>query len=125
MMLELLLVAPSEQMLQHVPGGFLFTNEVFTAAKMSDSISHRQRMGAELERTLGYLVRRYPQRIRVRRLNLWSLGGLWATVRFRIRSFPALIINRQRLLTDDELEFRALREIVDAYLSHAYQDTTE
>ncbi len=124
-MLELLLVAPAEQMLHHVPGGFLFTDEVFTAAKMRDSISHRQRMAADLERTLGYLARRYPRRIRIQRLNLWSLGGLLATVRFRIRSFPALIINRQRLLTDGELEFRALRETVDAYLSQTYQDTTE
>lgn len=116
-MIELLIVAPSNSLTHHVPAGFIFVDEVFDEANLSDAISHQQRTSTDLERALGYLRRRYPKRIAVRRLNLWSPEGLWATIRYRLRSFPAVIIDHSQVLVEDQLEFRNLRDLVEALLS--------
>ena len=116
-MIEILIVAPSNSFTHHVPGGFIFADEVFTEANLRDSVSQSQNLTSDLEHALGYLAKRYPKRLRVRWLNLWSPEGMWAAIRYKIRSYPAVIINQNRLLTGEELQIHPLREIIESLLS--------
>ena len=120
-MIELWVVAPSDSFTHHVPGGFIFADQVFSEAKLRDPVSHSQKMTADLDRTLGYLAKRYPKRLRIRWLNLWSLGGVWAAIRYRLRSFPAVVVNQEQVLTDDQLEIQSFRKYIEALLSQ-HQD---
>ena len=116
-MIELLVIAPSDSFTHHVPAGFIFADEVFTEAKLRDPISQSQKMAFDLERALGYLVKKYPKRLRIRWLNLWSLGGVWTAIRFRLRSFPAVVVNQSHVLMDDQLQIQSLGNFIDAMLS--------
>lgn len=117
-MIELLLVTPVEYMNAHVPAGFLFADEVFSEAGLRDSLSAQQMSAREAHRALHYLQRRYPRRVRVRRIELWSLPGLLAAIRFRLRRFPTLIINRTQVLPPEEINLPRLKAIVENLLSH-------
>jgi hypothetical protein len=116
-MIELLIVAPSSSFTHHVPGGFIFTDEVFAEAKLRDHVSESQGLTSELERALGYLAKRYPKRLRIRWLNLWSLGGVWVAIHYKLRSFPAVVVNQNHVLIDDQLEIESLRNFVESLLS--------
>ena len=116
-MIELLIIAPSTSFTHHVPGGFIFADEVFTEANLRDSVSQSQNLTTDLEHVLGYLAKRYPRRLRLRWLNLWSLEGLWATIRYRLRSFPAVVVNQTDVLVDDQLEMQSLQNFIDLLLS--------
>jgi hypothetical protein len=115
--IELLIVAPSNNFTHHVPGGFIFTDEVFAEAKLRDPVSQSQNLTYDLERTLGYLVKRYPGRLRLRWLNLWSPGGVWAAIRYRIRSFPAIVANQNHVLVENQLQSQSLQNFIDSLLS--------
>ena len=116
-MIELLVIAPSDSFTHHVPAGFIFADEVFTEANLHDPISQSQKMTFDLERTLGYLAKKYPKRLQIRWLNLWSLGGVWTAIRYRLRSFPAVVVNQSHVLTEDQLELQILRDYIDSLLS--------
>ena len=120
-MIELWIVAPSDSLTNHVPGGFIFADQVFSEAKLRDPMSHSQKLTADLDRALGYLAKRYPKRLRIRWFNLWSLGGLWAAIRYRLRSFPAVVVNQDQVLIDDQLESHSFRSYVESLLSQ-HQD---
>jgi len=116
-MIELLVIAPSDSFTHHVPAGFIFADEVFTEANLRDPVSQSQKLTIDLERALGYLVKRYPKRLRIRWLNLWSLGGVWTAIRYRLRSFPAVVVNQSHILIDDQLEIQTLQNYIDSLLS--------
>ena len=120
-MIQLLIIAPSEGFRHHVPAGFIFADEVFDEANIRDSVTQSQKLASELERTLGYLAKKYPGRLQIRFLNLWSPGGVWTAFRYRLRSFPAVVVNQNEVLTDDQLEARTFRSHVETLLSK-YQD---
>lgn len=116
-MIELLIVAPIEKLRHQVPRGFNFTDEVFSEANLNDQISKEQNLTFELQRALSYLSNRYPHRIRSRWVELWSPGGLWCAIRYRLRSFPAIILNQGKILTGDDLKFKAFIEHITTILS--------
>ncbi|MGD2027012.1 MAG: hypothetical protein PVI99_04280 [Anaerolineales bacterium] len=116
-MIELLIVAPIEKLRHQVPRGFGFTDEVFSEARLKDPISDAQRLTAELQRALTYLANRYPRRIHSRWVELWSPGGLWCALRFRLRSFPAIVLNQKEVIIGENLEFHALIEYIPSILS--------
>ena len=114
---ELVILAPPNTYDQHVPAGFIFADEVFAEARLKDGISTAQAHSPELERALSYLAKRYPGRVQVRRVDLWSLPGLWLSFRYRVRSFPAILVNRKEMLCDERLRFEAFTAHVAGMLS--------
>ncbi|RMD59077.1 hypothetical protein D6833_12035 [Candidatus Parcubacteria bacterium] len=115
--LSLLVLAPYEGEAEHLPGGALFAGDYFRAARLEDSLSHRQRFARELEATLRYLQQRFPQRLRVRWVSPWSLRGLWLAWRHRVRRFPAVVFPDGWVAQGEDLRREALRERVAAYLA--------
>jgi len=116
-MIDLIIIAPSDSLTNHVPGGFIFADEVFSEASLQDSISAAQKAIPELDKTLSYLVKRFPRRIRVRRVSLWSLGGLWFAFRFRLRHYPVVIVNQSIVLQGEDLKPKALIDRIGDLLS--------
>lgn len=116
-MVDLLIVAPIERNRLPVPRGFTYADEVFSEAKLKDPISAAQALTADLQRALVYLANRYPRRIRTRWVELWSPGGLWCALRFKLRSFPAVILDQKEVLTGENLKFEALIEYIPTLLS--------
>ena len=116
-MIELLILAPDTAMLHHAPSGFTFTGEVFKEAKLRDSLSAEQKITADLERAVHYLTRRFPRRIRVQWVDPWSFGGLWCAVRFRVRHYPTVIVNRRTLLFGEQITMPAFTNTIAELLS--------
>jgi len=116
-MIELLIIAPTDSFTHHVPAGFIFADEIFTEANFRDPVTQSQRLTSELERNLGYLARKFPGRLRVRWINLWSLGGAWTAIRYKLRSFPAVLVNQKEVLIEDQLETHTFRNYVENLLS--------
>lgn len=116
-MIELLVISPGDHIVTNAPEGFALADQVFQEASLVDALSENQRAHPSLERTLGLLIRRYPRRIRVRWANPWSPGGLLACIRYRVRTFPAVIMNRARVLDGEQLDPENLRNIIEAELS--------
>ncbi len=121
--LDLVLIAPEGAYTAHAPGGALFAEQYFAAARLEDRLSAAQRPAAELVSTLRYLQRRFPGRIRVQWVSLWSLRGLWLCFRYRVRHFPALVLPDGRVLWGKALGRDVLREVVATYLSGQSVDT--
>jgi hypothetical protein len=115
--IDLIVISPSDHMLTHAPNGFLIADQMLAEASLKDSISTKQRNSLPLEQTLGLLVRRYPRRIRVRWVNPWTPGGLLVCIRFRVRTFPAVVMNGTRVLTGAQLERDVLRQTLEEALS--------
>lgn len=115
-MIELLVVAPTEQFRNQVPRGFSYTDEVFGEAKLEDPISKSQYLTTEIRRALSYLSNRYPGRVRAQWVELWSIGGLWCAFRYRLRSFPSIVLSQHQILTGDDLKFKTLIEHITALL---------
>lgn len=72
-----------------------------------------------LARRLRYLRNRYPGRIRIQWVEPWSVGGLWLVWRFRIRTFPTIIIGGHEIIPPEKLDHLEDRvaEILSNYLS--------
>lgn len=121
MTIELLVYAPREDFARHGTTGFGYTSQLFSAYRWNDNISEIQDLTNKLRRTLGYLQRRYPRRIRVQWVDPWSLGGLWIAFRYRLRGFPAVLINRETVLKGEELKSLTQRvaEILSTPPNHA------
>lgn len=92
-------------------------DEYFSASRARDPLTADQQLLEGMQRTLTYLVKRYPRRISVQWVSPWSLGGLWISIRFRIRTFPAVIINRRVTLVGPQID--QLADQVVAILSHS------
>lgn len=116
-MIDLLIISPSDSMTYNVPAGYIFADEVFAEAKLQDPISKSQKLTYNLERALIYLAKKYPGRLRLRWLNLWSLGGVWVTFRYKLRSFPTVIDNNKHVLSDEQLQFDSICNFIDSLLS--------
>jgi hypothetical protein len=99
-----MIFSPSFQDSQGVPRGFTLVDEYFSASRAKDPLTANQQLLAGLQRTLAYLVKRYPKRIIVRWVNPWSFEGLWVSVRYRVRTFPAVLINRKIILVGTEID---------------------
>ena len=105
-MIEILIVAPSDES-GHPPEGFIFANEVFEEAGLKDKVTASQSISKELRRELSYLVRRYPRRLQIHWVEPLSLRGLYVRIRFRLRTYPAILLNSNSgvtVLTGKEID---------------------
>jgi hypothetical protein len=105
-LLTITVFAPPEQIGGSEPRGFAMVDDIFHEAKLSDPVSNSQKHFTQLERTLGYLVRRYPKRINVQWINPWSAQGLIFAFRYRLRIFPTVLLqshSEQKILASEEL----------------------
>ena len=91
-MINLLVFAPSNDHSYHVPAGFIFADEVFAESGLRDRASASQGALGDLQRNLIYLLYRFPGRLRVRWVDPWSPRGLVYTLRYRLRTFPSILI---------------------------------
>ncbi len=102
-------------MLQSAPGGLGYLSEMFEAGKMKDKLSHEQDHDAWLFSVIRKLQHRHPRRIQARWVDPHSLMGLYLVLRFRLRSFPVVIVGKQTLDPgDNPQEFEA---VITAMLS--------
>lgn len=102
--IEILIFSPGPQDVQGVPRGFTLVDQYFSASSAKDPISTEQQLLEGLQKTLVYLVKRYPRRLTVQWVSPWSLGGLWVSVRYRIRTFPTVIIDHRHILVGEQID---------------------
>ena len=62
-------------------------------ARLHDGLSRQQLPDAWLVYSLDKLQKQYRKRLRLRWVEPHSLTGLYLSIRFRIRQFPAVIID--------------------------------
>lgn len=103
-------------MIQSAPGGLGYLSEMFEAGKLRDRLTYEQIPDAWLVESLKKLQRRYPKRIKTRWVDPHSLTGLYIVIRFRIRSFPAIIVGRRAF--DPGTDPAAFEAVVTEMLSH-------
>lgn len=92
--LELTIISPSAALLRSAPGGLGYLLEVYQEANLEDSLSRNQMPDQWLMKSLGRLRYRYPGRLRIRWVDPYSLLGFYLILRFRIRTFPAIILEK-------------------------------
>ncbi len=114
-MIQVLVLAPTDDLTAHAPLGMIFSDEVFREARLQDEITRRQRLLVGLRRDLTYLQRRYPRRVRVRWVSPWSPAGLWLAFRHHIRGIPAVLILAER--TRRRFSGEQLDQVKEAVLS--------
>jgi hypothetical protein len=112
--INILIYAPREDY-THQPIGLSFVNEFFVTPKQKKSVSFTQENINDLRRTAVYLKNRYPGRLRFHWVNPWSLSGIWIAFRYRLKSFPTVLIDNQIKLTENNL--KDLTRTVDELLS--------
>jgi hypothetical protein len=78
-------------MLGSAPGGLGYLAEVFEAAKLSSQLEDRSAPDLWLPKSIAYLKRRYPGRIRARWINPHTPYGMLLALRYHIRTYPALL----------------------------------
>ena len=91
-MIDLLIIAPSEEITQHTPIGFTLLDQIFTEAGLKDKVSDPHTMAEKLRHTLIYLKRRYPRRITMQWVEPMSLRGLFLKFRYHLRAYPVVLI---------------------------------
>ena len=121
-MIDLLVIAPSESLSHIAPQGFIFADQVFSEARLRDSISASQNPNIDLERTLFYIAKRFPRRIRIRWVSPWTLSGLWIVFRYRLRTFPTVIINGTIVLNGETLKLKPFQARIETLLSQPKPD---
>lgn len=92
---------------QHAPVGFIYVDQMFREAGWTDEASRlADEAEAALVRQIIARFRRPPYRGRVlvRLVSLWSLWGFWLAVRFRLRTFPAVVVNGKAAYAGHEIE---------------------
>lgn len=117
-MIDLLVIAPSEEITQHTPIGFALLDQVFTEAGLKDKVSEPQSTAEALRRTLIYLTRRYPRRIRIQWIEPLSLRGLYLKFRFHLSTYPVILIHTEgetRLLSSNDAKHLAdvVRDVLE------------
>lgn len=106
-MIDLIVIAPSEEITQHTPIGFTLLDQVFTEAGLKHKVSEQGSTAEKLRRKLIFLRRRYPHRIRAQWVEPMSLRGLYLKFRYRLRNYPIILIHVQgqvSTLTGDEID---------------------
>ena len=91
-MINLIIVAPSDETIQHVTSSFILVDEVYQEAGLKDDMSLSQTTTGNLTRTLGYLLRRYPHRIKFQWIEPMSLKGLFTKFKYHLRSYPVILV---------------------------------
>ncbi len=107
LVINLLVVAPSEEITQHTPIGFTLLDQMFTEAGLKDKVSDSQTTAERLRRSLIYLSRRFPRRLRIQWVEPLSLRGLYVKFRYRLRTYPVVLMQSSgefRILTGDEIK---------------------
>lgn len=66
--------------------------EVYEEAGLADELSVQQLPDRWLFASLDGLRRQYPEQLHVRWVSPYSLLGLYVAIRFRIRTYPTVII---------------------------------
>lgn len=82
-------------MMGSAPGGLGYLAEVFEEANLSSRLEDRTAPDYWLPKSLGYLRKRYPGRIRARWINPHTPYGMLVVLRYHIRSYPTLFVNGQ------------------------------
>lgn len=117
-MINLVVVAPSDELTENAPIGFLLVDEIFAQAGLKDTISSSQSMMGELRRTLAYLLNRFPRRIRVEWVEPMSLRGIYTKIRYRLRAYPVVLIfsgAEPQIVAGEDIAL--LRQKIDELLS--------
>lgn len=99
--LTLTVISARNPLVQSVPGGLGYVTEMFDEARLRDGLSHQQLPDAWLAQCLSRLRRQYRKRLRLRWVDPHSVSGLFLAVRFRIRKFPAIIIDKELVYNGD------------------------
>ena len=95
--LTITIVSPSNASVGAAPGGLGYLAEMLEAGNIRDELSVRQLPDGWLLHSLAKLRRRYRGRLRTRWVNPYSLLGLYLAARFRIRSYPTIMIGSEIL----------------------------
>jgi len=102
--LTLTVLSARNPLTQSVPGGLGYVTEMFDEARLRDGLSYQQLPDEWLIHSLNRLRRQYRKRLRLRWVDPHSLSGLYLSVRFRIRKFPAVIIDRELVYNGEQPE---------------------
>ena len=116
-MLTLTVLSARNPLTQSVPGGLGYVTEMFDEARLRDGLSYRQLPDEWLVHSLNRLRRQYRKQLRLRWVDPHSLSGLYLSVRFRIRKFPAVIIGGELVYNSDAPE--ELEALIAERLSRA------
>lgn len=92
--LELIIVSPSATILRSAPGGLGYLLEMYQEARLEDELSRDQMPDQWLVKSLRRLRFRHPGRLQIRWVDPYSLLGFYLILRFRIRTFPAIILEK-------------------------------
>ena len=95
-------------------------SEVYRAAGLSDELSVQQLPDHWLFSSLDKLRRSYPNQLQVRWVSPYSLLGLYVAVRFRIRTYPTIIIGSEVL--DSEIDAEHFEHLVATRLEGSQHD---
>lgn len=90
--LDITILSPGNASVRSAPGGLGYLAEMYAAGGMQDDLSVRQTQDGWLFESLDRLRARYGEQINVRWISPFSLLGLFLAFRFRIRSYPYIIL---------------------------------
>jgi hypothetical protein len=96
-LLTITVISPSNASVGAAPGGLGYLAEMLEAGNLRDELSVRQLPDGWLFPSLARLRRKYRGRLRTRWVNPYSLLGLYLAVRFRIRAYPTIMLDREIL----------------------------
>jgi hypothetical protein len=91
------IVSLANASVRSAPGGIGYLAEVYQAADLTDELSVRQSPDRWLQASLARLKRRYGGLLRIRWVHPYSLAGLYLAIRYRIRTYPTIIVGSQLL----------------------------
>jgi len=107
--LNITILSQRNPLYEHAPDGFGYVGEMFEQARLKDRLTESQSPDAWLAHSLGRLSRRFPRRLRVQWVSLWSLPGLQLAIRYRVRTYPTIVFSTGIVYTgNDPREFEAL-----------------
>src|SRR4030065_2047853 len=112
--LTITIVSHSNASVGAAPGGLGYLAEMLEAGNIRDELSVRQLPDGWLFPRLAKLRRPDRGRLRTRWVNPYSLLGLYLAARFRIRSYPTIMIGSDIL--DFVVGASAIAEILAARL---------
>lgn len=101
---ELIVISQYGDHFQSVPGGMGYVDEMIREAGLSPDTTPADENEAWLHACLKALNRRFGRRVRVRLVNPMSLAGLYLSLRFRFRGYPAVITPDGRALVSPSPE---------------------
>ena len=80
-------------MLGSAPGGLGYLAEVFEEAKLSNRLEDPGAPDRWLPKSLAYLRRRYPGRLRARWINPHTPYGMLLALRYHVRTYPTMLVD--------------------------------